>query len=75
MTGASLRLGPGKKQAIERYIVDGGAKTKSYKQYLEIETARRRNGRVDRPGLDVASPQTSFGVRLSGIHFSPTDVC
>ena len=24
----------------------------SYKQYLEIEIARRRNGRVDRPGLD-----------------------
>ena len=23
----------------------------------------------------VASPQTSFGVRLSRIHFSPTDVC
>ena len=32
--------------------VDGGAKTKSYKQYVEIEIARRRNGRVDRPGLD-----------------------
>ena len=32
--------------------MDGGAKTKSYKQYLEIEIARRRNGRVDRPGLD-----------------------
>ena len=41
-----------KKPAIERCIVDGGAKTKSYKQYLEIEIARRRNGRVDRPGLD-----------------------
>ena len=27
-------------------------KTKIYKQYLEIEIARRRNGRVDRPGLD-----------------------
>ena len=25
---------------------------KSYKQYLEIEIARRRNGREDRPGLD-----------------------
>ena len=23
----------------------------------------------------IASPQTSFGVRLSRIHFSPTDVC
>ena len=23
----------------------------------------------------IASPQTSFGVRLSSIHFSPTDVC
>ena len=23
----------------------------------------------------VASPQTSFGARLSRIHFSPTDVC
>ena len=23
----------------------------------------------------LASPQTSFGVRLSRIHFSPTDVC
>ena len=33
-------------------IVDGEAKTMSYKQYLEIEIARRRNGRVDRPGLD-----------------------
>ena len=33
-------------------IVDGEAKTKSYNQYLEIEIARRRNGRVDRPGLD-----------------------
>ena len=32
--------------------MDGGPKTKSYKQYLEIEIARRRNGRVDRPGLD-----------------------
>ena len=25
--------------------------------------------------LSLASPQTSFGVRLSRIHFSPTDVC
>ena len=33
-------------------ILDGRAKTKSYKQYLEIEIARRRNGRVHRPGLD-----------------------
>ena len=32
--------------------MDGGAKTKRYKQYLEIAIARRRNGRVDRPGLD-----------------------
>ena len=40
-----------KKPAIERCIVDGRAKTKSYKQHLEIEIARRRNGRVDRPGL------------------------
>ena len=38
--------------AIERCIVDRGAKAKSYKQYLEIEISRRRNGRVDRPGLD-----------------------
>ena len=29
--------------------------------------------RVD--GSHLASPQTSFGVRLSRIHFSPTDVC
>ena len=41
-----------KKPAIERCIVDGAAKTQSYKQYLEINIARRRNGRVDRPGLD-----------------------
>ena len=34
-------------------MVDGGAKTKSYKQYLEIEIARRRNGRVDTPGLNL----------------------
>ncbi|XP_068742447.1 uncharacterized protein [Montipora capricornis] len=45
-----------KKPAIERCIMDGGAKTKSYKQYLEIEIARRRNGRVDRPGLDDDNP-------------------
>jgi len=32
--------------------VDGGAKTKSYKQYLEIEIARHRNSTVERPGLD-----------------------
>ena len=35
---------------LERCTVDGGAETKSYKQYLEIEIARRRNGRIDRPG-------------------------
>ena len=33
-------------------ILDGGAKTKSYKQYLEIKIARRQNGRVHRPGLN-----------------------
>ena len=33
-------------------ILDGGAKTKSYKQYLEIKIARCRNGRVHRPGVD-----------------------
>ena len=32
--------------------MDGGAKPQSYKRYLEIEIARRWNGRVDRPGLD-----------------------
>ena len=32
--------------------MDRGAKAKSDKQYLEIEIARRRNGRVDKPGLD-----------------------
>ena len=41
-----------KKSAIERCIEDGGEKTQSYKQYLEIEIARCRNGRVDRPSLD-----------------------
>ena len=30
--------------------MDGGEETKIYKQYLEIEIARRRNGRVDIPG-------------------------
>ena len=37
-------------------ILDGGAKTKSYKQYLEIKIARRRNGRVHRPGLYDDNP-------------------
>ena len=32
--------------------MDAGAKTKSYKRYLEIEIARHWSGRVGRPGLD-----------------------
>ena len=32
--------------------MDGGAKPQSYKKYLEIEIAHRRNGRVERPGLN-----------------------
>ena len=32
--------------------MNGEAKAKSCKQYLDIEIACRRNGRVDRPGLD-----------------------
>ena len=40
-------------------ILDGGAKPKSYKQYLEIEIARRRNGRVHRSGLDDDDNATS----------------
>ena len=41
--------------------------------------SRREDGvfseRQNRIGKFVASPKTSFGVRLSHIHFSPTDVC
>ena len=37
--------------------MDGGAKPKSYKQYLEIKIACRRNGRVDRPGLEPGRRQ------------------
>ena len=43
--------------------MDEGAKTKSYKQYLEIEIARRRNGRVDRPGARFSKVPVTFRTR------------
>ena len=32
----------------------------------------RSNDNIKKSYLELASPQTSFGVRLSRIHFSPT---
>ena len=48
--------------------MDGGAKTKSYKQYLEIEIARRRNGRVDRPGRRQRNVTKAWKRFVFGLH-------
>ena len=40
------------------------------------KTSTKRSAALRSPtGSTLASPQTSFQVRLSRIHFSPTDVC
>ena len=48
--------------------MDGGVKRKSYKQYLEIEIARCRNCRVDRPGLDQRNVSKAWKRGVFGLH-------